>query len=244
MRKNKINILSTKKLSPGIVEQAKEKCIDVIEVEFISVKSILTKEKNEEVMPVILSKAISNISFTSANAVEAIKSYLHQGDTWFVPNWNIFCLSGKTKEALTPYVHPNKIIATAENASALAQKIIENEVREIVFFCGNQRRDELPDTLRKAGITVEEIAVYETMETPHVAQNDVDGILFFSPSAVKSFFSANQVNKDVICFSIGTTTAASIKEYTDNKIITSESPTQETMLETINSYFKNIKVHQ
>lgn len=244
MRKNKINILSTKKLSLSIIEQAKETGIYIIEHAFISVKPIATKENHKQIKTAVLTNKISDVVFTSANAVNVIKTYLHEGETWQVPNWNIFCISGKTKDALTPYIDPNSIMATAENSLTLARKIIGENRKEIIFFCGNERRDELPDTLKNAGITVHEIVVYETMSTPHKLENDLDGVLFFSPSAVKSFFSANELKKNVACFAIGPTTTASIKEHTDNKIVTSKGPTQEMMLAAINLYFENIKVYE
>lgn len=244
MRKNKINILSTKKQSLSIIEQAKEKGIDIIEYEFISVKPIATKETHEQIKTAVFTNKISDVVFTSANAVNVIETYFQQGETWQIPNWNIFCISGKTKDALTPYIDPNRILGTAENSLALARKIIGENRKEIIFFCGSKRRDELPDTLKNAGITVHEIEVYETISTPHKLENDLDGVLFFSPSAVKSFFSVNQLKKNVACFAIGPTTAASIKEHTDNTIVTSKGTTQEMMLAAINSYFENIKVYE
>jgi uroporphyrinogen-III synthase len=153
-------------------------------------------------------------------------------------------LSGKTKNSLNPNIKESQIIATAENASALAQKIIEHNAKEIVFFCGNKRRDELPGILKRAGIKLEEIVVYETVETPVVSTKDFDGILFFSPSAITSFFSVNRLNKNSICFAIGKTTADALKEYTNNKIIISEYPGEEMMLATVNFYFKNINCYE
>jgi len=226
----KYKVLSTKKLEPSLVEQAKQHDIEIIEQEFISVTPILSKEKQHEVMPWVLSNDLHHIVFTSANAVEAIKNYLREGATWFVPNWNVFCISGKTKSSLKPYISDEKIMATAEYGKDLAQRIIECEVKEIVFFCGNKRRDELPAILKRAGVTVHEVVVYETVETPAVATNEIDAILFFSPSAVQSFFSVNQLNNNTICVAIGETTANSIKDFTKNKIITSELPNQEMML--------------
>jgi uroporphyrinogen-III synthase len=238
-------VLSTKKISPSLITKAKQNNIEIIEQEFISIKPILTKEKYEQVMPIVSNTKVSNVVFTSANAVEAIKKYLHQGATFFVPNnWKIFCMAGKTKDFLKPNFKENQIIATAENASALAQKIIEHGTKEIVFFCGNKRRDELPEILKSAKINVEEIIVYETIETPVISTKYFDGILFFSPSAIKSFFSANQLNKKSICFALGKTTAYAIKEYTNNKIIISELPREEMMLAAVNFYFQNINCYE
>jgi uroporphyrinogen-III synthase len=244
MQQNKIQILSTKSLLPSMIESAKKKNIHITAKEFIAIKPVQSKEIFDEVMPVVLNESVSSIVFTSANAVETIKKYLHQGATFYLPDWDVFCLSGKTKAALSPNITEKRIVASAENASALAQKIIEHNVKEIVFFCGNKRRDELPRILEKAGVKVKEIIVYETVETPVISAKEFDGILFFSPSAVSSFFSINHLDKEAVCFAIGKTTATSIEKYTDNRIIITESPTQEMTLETIDFYFKNINCHE
>jgi uroporphyrinogen-III synthase len=125
----------------------------------------------------------------------------------------------------------------------LASKIIHDGVTEIIFFCSNKRRDELPDILSEAGVRVYEIVVYETIETPFITEA-VDGILFFSPSAVQSFFSMNQPGAGTVCFAIGETTAAAISERTSHQVITSEDPSQESMMARVESYFRNIKCHE
>jgi uroporphyrinogen-III synthase len=234
----KYKVLSTKKLEPSLIEEAKQSNIEIVEREFISVKPIASKEKYVEVIPWVLSSDINHIVFTSAHAVETVKNYLRQGATWLVPNWNIFCISGKTKDSLNPYISPNRVIATAEQAKDLAQKILELNVKEIVFFCGNKRREELPSILKEAGVIVHEIVIYETIETPQVSTEDIDAILFFSPSAVTSFFSLNQLKKNTVCFAIGHTTADSIADFTDNKIIVSESPSKEMIIKEVLDYFK------
>lgn len=241
---NNIQILSTKRLLPTTIGQAMQMNIEITEKEFISIKPILTGETYEQVMSLVLNKKTSNIIFTSSNAVETIKKYLHQHDTYYIPNWNIFSLAGKTKDSLSPYFKENKIIATAENAAELAKKIIEHGTKEVVFFCGNKRRDELPDILKSTGINIQEIVVYETVETPIISTKDFDGILFFSPSAIKSFFSINHLNKKSICFAIGKTTADALREYTSNKIIISEFPIEERMLATVNFYFQNSNCYE
>jgi uroporphyrinogen-III synthase len=179
------------------------------------------------------------VVFTSANAVETVKLFLNQGPGGLVPNWDIFCLSGKTKDSVHLYFDSTRIKATADNGKDLAQRIIESGVHEIIFFCANKRRDELPTILQETGIKVHEVVIYETIETPAVSSEIPDAILFFSPSAVSSFFSANQLKKNTVCFAIGQTTANSIADYTDNRIITSESPSQEMMLASVQYYFQH-----
>lgn len=109
----------------------------------------------------------------------------------------------------------------------------------MVFFCGDLRREELPDLLKKAGIELTEVVVYQTLETPIKINKDYDGILFFSPSAVKSFFSINQVNSNALFFAIGNTTANAIKPFSKNSIIVSEFPAKDQLLDKAIKYFSN-----
>jgi uroporphyrinogen-III synthase len=236
----KYKVLSTKKLLPSLIEQAKLNDIDILEQEFISVRPIITKEKAKEVLD-LYHGGKDYVVFTSANAVTPFKYYFHLG---YTADWQVFCLSGKTKEAVENSGIVGEVVSTAENGSVLAQKIVEHGVKEIIFFCGDKRRDELPDTLRANGITVQEVVVYETIETPSITTEDLQGIIFFSPSAVTSFFSINQINEQTVCFAIGKTTANTITDYTDNKIIISEYPSQEMMLASVNFYFKNINCYE
>lgn len=236
-------VLSTKKLQPSLVEKAKEHGIEIIEQEFISVKSIITEDRFKEVVSFADSQQQRKecVVFTSANAVKSFERFVNQGDTCHSYGWKIFCLSGKTLEELSSRYGTliGEVVGTAENAIALSKLIIRNNVKEIVFFCGNKRRDELPNVLKAAGIDVHEVIVYETVETPVAVIDYIDAILFFSPSAVQSFFSVNQLKKEVVCFAIGETTADSIANFTGNQIITSEFPSQEVMLSAVQLYFKN-----
>jgi uroporphyrinogen-III synthase len=234
----KYKVLSTKKLNPSLVEHAKEADIEIIEQEAIRVNTILSKEKWNEIFQVIESKW-EFVVFTSSNAVHALQKYLNDYVNLFETNWKIFSLSGKTKEILEE-VSLGTIIETAENSKDLARKIIEQKVNDVVFFCGNKRRDELPNILREAGINIQEVIVYETVETPDPAIKNIDAVLFFSPSAAQSFFSINQLNKDVVCFTVGKTTANSVQYFTNNKIIICDQPSQDMMLASVETYFKTL----
>jgi uroporphyrinogen-III synthase len=47
-------------------------------------------------------------------------------------------------------------------------------------------------------------------------------ILFFSPSAVRSFFSVNEVSSGTTMIAMGTTTAEAIKQHTEHAVIISK----------------------
>ena len=67
----------------------------------------------------------------------------------------------------------------------------------------------------------------------------IDGILFFSPSGIKSFLLDNEI-KNEVCFCIGNTTAATLNEITSNIIIAKKHKI-EAVLKACIKYYKQKK---
>jgi len=226
-------ILSTKKLHPALAAAARQH-FELAEADAIAIEIIRTAEKETE-LKAWLQKPNLDAAFTSAHAAEALLPFV----TDQTLGWNLFCLEGKTRETLVqPRLQPiGTIRETAADASALAEAIIRRKVERLVFFCGDRRRDELPQLLKAAGITVDEAIVYRTVEIPVRCHEPPDGLLFFSPSAVHSFFSSNSLQARTVCFALGATTAATLASATPNRIVTAAAPTQQAMLDAVTHYF-------
>ena len=230
MQKNNLNILSTRPLNNEIIEEAAKQNIFIDCISFIEAEPVINKELNERIQE--LSGEKTTAVFTSMNAVEAVKDHLNLN-----PEWNIFSIGQTTKELISDFFGEENIVATANDATSLADTIIERQIKEVVFFCGDQRRDELPGKLKAKNIKVEEIKVYITNPTPQKLSKYYDGVLFFSPSAVESFFSINEIDTNVILFAIGNTTAEAIKEIVTNKVIIAEQPGKEAVVKKMMAYF-------
>ena len=233
--KNNFSILSTKILKPYILQQLVDNDFNILEHNFIKIEEI----KNTQFISV-LNEHQPNYIFTSKNAV---RSFVKQTvDSKIKINKKaVFCtLSGETQKALLDEGFSATLVA--DNATDLANKIIkEKNFKEAIFFCGEKRRDELPIILREAGIALTELVLYKNIEQPKKIDNDFQAILFFSPSAIKSFFKENVLQKTTACFCIGYTTANALKEYKiTNKTIVSNYPSQQVMIDVVLNYF-NIK---
>ena len=232
MQQNNIHILCTRPLPAAIIAEATQSGIRIDVLPFIETESILSVEVQQEIDQVALQ--VTTVVFTSMNAVDAVTIFLDGHK----PAWNIYTLGTTTKKLAAAYFGEDKIVGTAADATALADIIaLEGLSEEVNFFCGDRRRDELPDILRKNDIDVNEIVVYHTIATPHKINKAYQGILFFSPSAVESFFSINKVTADTLIFAIGSTTASSIEKYTSNKIIVADEPGKENLVEKMINYF-------
>src|SRR5690242_651388 len=234
MPENKISILCTRLLDQQHIKKAEEHSIHITTLPFIEIQFNSTASFTAQVSQLAWQKI--NVVFTSVNAVESVAQLINE-----TPHWNIFCIGGVTKDAVCKHFGEASVTASAKNASILSRKIIDRrDVKEVIFFCGDQRLDDLPETLRINNIRVQEVIAYYASQTPHDMQEDYDGIMFFSPSAVHSFFSVNTIRTDVVLFSIGKTTTATIQTYCINKVITSEWPGQENLLEKIFEYYKHV----
>ncbi len=232
MEQNYISILCTRPLPSSLVEEAAANGIVIDELSFIETESILSVEVQQEIQ--LASTEIATVVFTSMNAVDAVTIFLdgHQ------PDWSIYSIGTATARLIKAYFGEERIAGTASDAASLAELIAADRFTDqVIFFCGDQRRDDLPDILRKNDIEVNEIGVYQTIATPHKIEKDYFGILFFSPSAVQSFFSKNKATSRTILFAIGNTTANEIRKYSDNKIIISDEPGKENLVAKMIEYF-------
>jgi uroporphyrinogen-III synthase len=234
MPANQTNILSTRSLPSALINKGAENNIRIDQVALISTEKIQTEETISKVLDLIEEKIVA--VFTSNNAVDAVGEMLLRQS----PEWQIFCTAGSTKTRVTEVFSKSNIVATAMDAAHLSEKIVESGYKNITFFCGTQRRNELPLTLREHKIALVEIPVYETITHSKKIESDYDGIMFFSPSAVEIFFSNNTTSNAAVLFAIGETTAASIKQYSSNKVITSSFPAKEALLDTVVYYFNTI----
>ena len=232
MQQNEINVLCTRPLPSSLIEEAAANGIAIDELSFIETESILSVEVQQEIE--LASTEIATVVFTSMNAVDAVTIFLdgHR------PDWSIYSIGTATGKLIKAYFGEEKMAGTANDAASLAALIAEDRFTdEVIFFCGDQRRDELPEILRQNDIEVNEIVVYQTIATPHKIEKDYFGILFFSPSAVQSFFSKNKIAGRTILFAIGNTTANEIRKYTTNKIIISDEPGKENLVQKMIEYF-------
>jgi uroporphyrinogen-III synthase len=175
-----------------------------------------------------------SVVFTSNNAVKAAIDLLeHKPDSW-----KLYSIEGVTSRAVQKYFGEDSLAATAYSGEELAARILESErPGEVIFFCGDLRRDELPERLRVQHVQVRELIVYNTVATPVRLEMQHDAILFFSPSAVYSYVALNVMAEHTVCFAIGNTTANTIKNIVPNKVITAQPPQKERVIDLVLEYY-------
>lgn len=229
-------ILSTAILEQPLADKAADNGIALDMAPFIKIKIIDTEAVDVSIKNAYNAEA--TVVFTSSNAVDTITA--HKAEQ---PHWRIYCIGHITARKVNE-AYPGSIAGMAENAAQLAEVIIKDDIKEVIFFCGDKRRDDLPELLKQAGIVVNEVVVYGTVHTPLQITQPYDGVLFYSPSGVESFFSVNSVADDTVLFAIGNTTAAEIKKYSGNKIIIADHPGKTALMEKAIVYYEEAKINK
>lgn len=163
--------------------------------------------------------------FTSQNAV---KSVLNSEGLASVKKRPAICVGEKTASLLCQ--HGWEVLFFKPYAADLANEIRQKVAgQKITFFCGNLRRDTLPEFFKHYQMAFEEIQVYRTVYAPKKIQGKPYGVLFFSPSEVKSYVLENQITTEWL-FCIGTTTAQEAQKHSQNLVL-ADRPTVESLVE-------------
>lgn len=230
MNEDKKYLLSTRPLPKAVVDDAGANGVVVETLSFISTAAVQDEALFEQIRSLAAQRR--TVVFTSVNAVEAVAAQVSTA-----PDWSVYAIGNTTRKLIEETWGAGRIVATAENAQRLGERLVDDGIEDAVFFCGNVRRNELPNKIRSEGGRVEEVTVYETTETPAKAEREYDGVLFFSPSAVQSFFSANTLPKQTVCFAIGRTTADAVRERCRNKIVVGTEPSKEELVYRAVDYF-------
>lgn len=221
-------ILSTKKLSRALKKKFSDAEMELVEKNFIQTKSISfeTPQLNDYLV------------FTSKKAVKSVL----KSDVKNVHTISCLCVGSKTKEFLEKKGFT--VIESTDYAEELIQ-IIESKYKSnsFTFFCGNIRKNTIPNYFQQNKIAYNEIVVYETKLKPHQIKDPFDGVLFFSPSGVNSFLEKNSLENKT-CFCIGTTTAKALEnnpEVSGHKnIVIASQPTVENVITEVIKFYKRL----
>lgn len=217
-------ILSTKILPVSLQKILSKIDFEVEMHNFIAIKGV------DFAMP----SHVDILLFTSQNAVKTVIEHPQVVVLKAIP---VVCV-GKSTASLLQENGFNVLAHTnyAEDLGAFILKTYPD--KRFAFFSGSLRLDTLPNFMTKNSIAFEEVRVYETVLSPHKIGIPPTGILFFSPSGVKSYVQKNTFS-DAICFCIGETTATEVKKYT-TKVIVSNNPSVRSVVCECVQYFQHI----
>lgn len=198
--------------------------------DIIAESSDFIKVSLNRIKPQVIRKSIQNVVITSKNAVEAL---LHNFSASELQFSNIYCVGRRTKKLIENKI--GNVVHTEKNAKKLADYLVEYiEGTEVTYFCSDIRLDELPTILAENNITVNEVQAYKTTFDAEKLHDSVEGVMFYSPSTVQSYLSANKSNK--IAFCIGETTAKEARKHFED-VRVAKVPTVESVIELVNEHY-------
>ena len=236
MQQNKIEILSTAPLDNALVNSAAQNDVIIDVLPFIKIEKIINAEIKKKITNLLQQKITA--VFTSVNAVDSVKSYVLA-----TPAWKIYCTGNTTKKLIVQVFGKESIAGFANNGNQLSKVILkDNTLKKIFFFCGNKHLDTIPVDVKNNGVAVEEITVYKTIETSAIIKKQYHGILFYSPSAVQSFFKNNTISDITELFAIGSTTAKAIKQFSGNHVNVAGIPGKEDLVNLAINYFSKRQI--
>ncbi|MDP6921646.1 MAG: hydroxymethylbilane synthase [Lutibacter sp.] len=181
----------------------------------------------------VVCKPVPQVVITSQNAVHALLSNVDPSELNF---GDIYCVGRRTKRLIEKRI--GKVTHSEQSAEKLADYLVENLTdKKIAFFCGNKRREVLPEVLKSREFQLEEIVCYQTTLSPKKIADTHRGILFFSPSGVESYLQISNTT-DPVAFCIGETTAKQARKYFSQTIVAS-IPTVEGVIDAVNSHFQS-----
>ena len=218
------NIISTKKLSENLLNKLDPCLFNTIHENYIKTIPIpfnKTDLLNSSKHWIVTSKNSLNILLNTYCKEEL-------NETQF------YCVGSKTAQLITD--NNLNLITTATSSANLAHDIAEKYNHfNFTFICGEMRRNELDRILKSRKIQLNEFNIYSTTLSPIEVKQPVDGILFFSPSAISSYTSTNTITSETL-FCIGDTTATEAKKYSTNLIIAA-TQTLESVIESVKNYY-------
>ena len=218
-----MRLLSTKTLSPRIKDHLTKIGTSIVEYPLIKIQPLhLTNQKIQ-----------SMLIFTSQNAV--ILANKNNALKNKIIGKKSFCVGEKTRKLLEKFDF--KVIEMRENANDLAHFLVEKyNKNSFSFFCRRKRRSEIESLFKIKNMNIEIHELYDTLFINKKIKGLFVGIIFFSPSAVLSFFENNKWPKDSHGFCIGKSTAETLKKYTTN-YSEAKHPNEDQLLQTIINYF-------
>jgi uroporphyrinogen-III synthase len=237
MSDRRVTILSTSILPFNRIAPIPES-VDLQIIPFIEIRPVADRMVCNKIEFLSTKKIIA--VFTSAEAVKNVLHLLKDKK----PDWKIYCIRNETRLAAEKLIRHTPDIKFADHALDLSNKIIADGIKELIFFCGDQRLNTLPENLKNNHISVTELIVYETRQVPVSISYQPDIIFFFSPSAIRSFFSMNELSAETKVFLIGTTTAETFKEYSANPFMISPEPDKAVVFNMALEYIRTLSLHE
>jgi len=210
-----MNVLLTKRLSSSDLDSIRSWGWNFETVETLNISLMEVKE-----IPKTEAWVIS-----SRNSFASVKGFINQepGIIYCVGNW--------VKEELIK-VGAKSVVRSFENMKSLATDLAKQNLKSVLYFCGEDHRQELEEGLKNSSIKILKVITHQSQMTFPVVKNNFDVVFVFSPRSAESLLKNNSFNHQTIFACIGRTTESYVRNrgisntyiasYPDSKILLEE----------------------
>ena len=197
-----VEVLSTRRLDAAVLAELAEAGVRCTAHDFVD---IVPRVNAPELQ---LQPHEGTVLVSSQNALHAL-------------DWSgvqVRCVGEKTAEKLR--ARGAQVLSVHSGAASMSEHAVA--LRETcTFVCGSTRMPTVEDAFARAGAALKVVEVYDTLHASRRMDGPWDGILFFSPSGVRSYHASNAQLPPSFC--IGATTGAVAQSFGHPVVLASKS---------------------
>lgn len=219
------NILLTKKLSQEHLDLIKLWRWNYEVVETLNISPVEVKEVPLNANAWVVS---------SRNSFDAIKKNIGQAPEF------IYCVGDWTKNEIEKLGAKVKC-KSFENMKSLASDLAAGHFKSVVYFCGDEHRQDLEEGLKNTGTKISKMITHQSTMMFPLIKKSFDAVFVFSPRSVESLLKHNQFPPQTVFACIGQTTAYYLRSRGVTNIFTASYPDSKILVEEF--YVQSLKIN-
>jgi len=220
-----MNILLTKKLPQDNIDLIRLWGWNFETVETLEITPIEVKEVPTGADAWILS---------SRNSLMTVKKFIKAAPGF------IYCIGSWIQDELTKS-GVSALVKSFINMKSLAVDLGKQDFKKVIYFCGEEHRQELEDGLKNSSTEISKVITHQSaMMFPEINKS-YDVVFVFSPRSAESLLTHNTVSPETIFACIGKTTSAYLHERGMTNTFVASQPDSKMLLTEYHSQILNIK---
>ena len=209
-----MNVLLTKKLSASDLDLIRSWGWNFELIETLNISPIEVDEVPKGEVWVV----------SSRNSFNTVNKFINQS-----PN-AIYCIGNWMKEELLK-MGAKSTLKSFENMKKLAADLTTQSFKSILYFCGEEHRQELEEGLKNSSVKISKVITHQSQMTFPVVKNSFNAVFIFSPRSAESLLKNNSFNNKTIFACIGSTTASYLNSRGITNTFISSYPDSRNLLE-------------
>ncbi len=137
---------------------------------------------------------------SSRNSFAAVKKFINE------PPNVIYCVGDWAKKEIEKLNTKCKV-KSFENMRSLVADLASQNFRSVIYFCGDEHRQELEAGLKNTGTKISKVITHQSTMTFPLIKKSFDAIFVFSPRSSESLLKQSQFSSQTVFACIGSTTA-------------------------------------